>query len=460
MFPLLSKYKSNKIISMKNKGSICFSVLLCSLLMLNSACSTESSVDGKQHQPNSTPEMDVSILTSANSWVYTNEVETAMVVTDNGINNWEKTTTKIRTYFSVDKLGEINIGLKAKLLSGKSTVKVTFNGASKVIDITETSTKNLYVGTFTVSQKGYHFVEIQGITRTGVEFAEVSHVLIGGSATKGNLYYVKDDVYWGRRGPSVHLSYQKPDTAGDVVWFYNEVTVPKGNDVVNSYFMANGFGEGYFGMQVNSATERRVLFSVWSAFSTDDPNQIPDDYKVEKLAAGSNVVVQDFGNEGSGKQSIKLFNWKADTTYKFLIKAVPSQDNSTDYTAYFYAPESGQWELVASLRRPKTTTYLTRPHSFLENFSPSMGDKVRKVSFTNQWVYDVDGTWHELVEAKFTADATARKEARLDYSGGLLGEGFFLRNCGFFSDNEIIDSFHTRTNTGVAPVIDFDSLPK
>jgi len=450
---------ANKIKGMKNKVSIYVGVLLSGLLLLGSSCSNESD-EGSKKQAVVIPEMDISILTSANSWVFNNEVETEALITDNGIAHWKKTNTKIRTYFRVDKLGEINIGLKARVLSGKSTIKVTFNGESKIIDVNETSFNNLFAGTFTIVQKGYHFVEIQGVTKEGAEFAEVSELLIGGSATKGNLYYVKDDVYWGRRGPSVHLSYQKPDAVGDVVWFYNEVTVPEGNDVVNSYFMANGFGEGYFGMQVNSATERRILFSVWSAFSTDDPNQIPDDYKVEKLAAGSNVTVQNFGNEGSGKQSIKLFNWKAGTTYRFLLKAVPSQNNSTDYTAYFYAPETGVWELVASLRRPKTTTYLTRPHSFLENFSPSMGDKTRKVSFTNQWIYDVDGNWHELVKAKFTADATARKDARLDYAGGLMDAGFFLKNCGFFSDNEGMDSYHTRSPTGVAPVIDFDLLPK
>jgi hypothetical protein len=47
-----------------------------------------------------------------------------------------------------------------------------------------------------------------------------------------------------------------------------EITVPVGQDPIGSYFMANGFGEGYFGFQVNSKTERRVLFSVWSPFRT------------------------------------------------------------------------------------------------------------------------------------------------------------------------------------------------
>jgi hypothetical protein len=44
--------------------------------------------------------------------------------------------------------------------------------------------------------------------------------------------------------------------------------------------MATGFAEGYFGMQVNSDQERRILFSIWSTYETDDPSRIPEDEKV------------------------------------------------------------------------------------------------------------------------------------------------------------------------------------
>ena len=64
--------------------------------------------------------------------------------------------------------------------------------------------------------------------------------------------------------------------------------------------MAIGFGEGYFGMQVNSATERRILFSVWSPQSTDNPNEISGDNKVELLQKGDGVTINEFGGEGSG----------------------------------------------------------------------------------------------------------------------------------------------------------------
>lgn len=433
-------------------------LFLSTLMFFNVSCSSDD--DGNQPPvvPEA-PEMNISIMTSANSWVYKNPSKTNTIITDNGIDNWKDTSTKIRTYFRVEKTGQIHIGLKAKVTNGSSVVKVTFNGVTATVDISKTSFEKIFADSFTVAEPGYHFVEIQGVSKTGSEFGEVSHILIGGAATNGDLYYVKEDVYWGRRGPSVHLSYEKPEAAGDVLWFYNEMTIPEGEDKLGTYFMANGFGEGYFGIQVNSEIERRVLFSVWSAYSTDDPSQIPADYKVEKLAAGADVTVQDFGNEGSGLQSIRRYNWEAGTTYKFLLKAEPSENNSTDYTAYFFSPEIGEWELMSSLRRPKTSTYLSRPHSFLENFSTAMGDESRKVLYTNQWVYDTSATWHQISKVRFTADATARKDSRLDYAGGVEGENFFLKNCGFFSDKATIDSYFEKPLSGSAPTIDFESLP-
>ncbi len=80
----------------------------------------------------------------------------------------------------------------------------------------------------------------------------------------GNMFY------WGRRGPSVHLGYETPKNV-PLQYAHTEIVVPKGDDTIGSYFMANGFAEGYFGIQVNSPRERRVLFSVWSPFSTDNP---------------------------------------------------------------------------------------------------------------------------------------------------------------------------------------------
>jgi hypothetical protein len=379
-------------------------------------------------------EYKINIPVYGNTWLINKPMRSDELISETGIRGWTQESDRFRTYFRVEKTGLIQIAVMAKVISGKSKLKATFCGKSKNISLSN-------------------------IQKSSNEFAQISEVLISGEATSGKVNYVKDDFYWGRRGPSVHLNYEVPAEAGNVRWFYNEMTIPEGNDVVGSYFMANGFSDGYFGIQVNSETERRILFSVWSPFKTDDPNAIPEDHKIKLLRKGQDVYSGEFGNEGSGGQSYRKYLWKAGTTYRFLIKGEPSENNSTDYTAYFFAPEIGKWELIASFRRPQTQTYLKRLHAFLENFIPEMGCVTRQVRYTNQWVCNTEGKWTELLRAKFTADATARKESRLDYAGGNTGSFFFLKNCGFFSDKVPFDAWFSRSGSGKAPDINFSQLP-
>jgi len=251
----------------------------------------------------------------------------------------------------------------------------------------------------------------------------------------------------------VHLRYDIPDKAKDIVWFYNGITVPEGNDILGSYFMADGFADGYFGMQVNGPDERRILFSVWSPYRTDNPKDIPEDYRIKLLKKGEDVRAGEFGSEGSGGQCYRKFMWKAGTTYRFLLKGEPSANKSTDYTAYFFAPEVGSWQLIASFRRPKTEDYLKSLYSFLENFHTETGCITRRALYSNQWVCTKEGKWFELTSARFTADATAKKESRLDYSGGVENGAFFLKNCGFFNEKAEINSVFLRGKTGRQPDI-------
>jgi len=351
----------------------------------------------------------------------------------------------------------LHVGLNAKVPEGTSVIRVTVGGESKEITLANTDYQDLVVGKFDLPSAGYHYIEVQGISNSGYWIGDINEVLIGGFATAGPLIYVKDGFYFGRRGPSVHLSFLLPGDT-DVQWFYNEITVPEGDDVIGSFFMANGFAGGYFGMQVNSEMERRILFSVWSPYNTDNPAEIPEESKVLLLGKGRGVTTGEFGNEGSGGQSYKVFDWQAGNTYKFLLRGEPNGDNYTAYTAYFYAPEEGEWRLIAGFNRPLTNTYLTRFHSFLENFIPATGFIRRKGLFSNQWIRDKDGNWQELTKAKFTADATARKEARLDYAGGSEGTSFYLENCGFFDDAATLDIKLERSSTGNPPDIDFSQL--
>lgn len=402
------------------------------------------------------------------------------VITRNGIENWNSSNTSFKVYVRFAKKGSLAISLKdVSKVNGGKELGFSMNNQKTHILIKEDKAI-VPVAEWQVKDTGYVAIEIRGLGTTGTQFPNIGSLILSGTAVNEQTSYVKNNegnfFHWGRRGPSVHLNYQLPAQT-DAEWFYNEVTVPKGEDVIGSYFMANGFGEGYFGIQVNSATERRILFSVWSPFTTDNPKDIPESHKIQLLKKGKGVHTGEFGNEGSGGQSYLKYNWKAGNTYKFLLRAAPGQrvpsanashgavdlenlrDSTTTYTAYFFAPELNEWQLIASFKRPKTQTYLKRLHSFLENFIPEYGDRSRKVMFNNQWICDVKGDWTELNTARFTTDNTGNVNYRKDYAGGLANGSFYLKNGGFFSNFTPAKTMFTRKAAGKKPQIDFAKLP-
>jgi Domain of unknown function (DUF3472)/Domain of unknown function (DUF5077) len=321
-------------------------------------------------------------------------------------------------------------------------------------------------GIFEVADTGYQCIYLKGM-----QLSDRS-IIVQGEPLNGRVAFVPNNegnfFYWGRRGPSVHLHYNVP--AGEQAeWFYNEVTVPKGQDIEGSYFMACGFGEGYFGMQVNSPTERHILFSVWSPFETDNPASVPDSLRIRVLRKGDSVHAQAFGDEGSGGQSFLNYMWQAGHTYRFLIHARPGTDRHTVFTAWFYAPEEGRWRLIASFSRPKTQTWLTGLHSFLENFDPEQGIHQRYVLFNHQWIRDTAGRWVGLHRAEFTTDNTGRKGYRMDFAGGVRDGAFYLENCGHFSTYTPTNSWFERpedplgrgrdADVGQGPDVNVGALP-
>lgn len=215
--------------------------------------------------------------------------------------------------------------------------------------------------------------------------------------------------------------------------------------------MVSGFSGGYFGIQVNSATVRKVLFSIWDADNGE---------KTTLVSKGANVVVKGFGGEGTGGQAYLAFGWKADTTYKFITCIRPeSSSGSTLFSAWFFTPETDAWRYIATWKRPSTTTYQSGVHSFLENFTDTRGYVGRRVRYGNQWARNTPEAWSEITTGRFTGDATASNAQRMDYAGGLENGQFYLRNCGFFSDFVSLDQDFTRPATGTQPTVDVSKLP-
>ena len=407
------------------------------------------------------PDTSITVPLGGNAW-RTDPDTLGGNISNGGIVNWTNKHAVFTAYVRFAKKGAFKLYLNLKAPEGGSKLSVNALKETREVTVTGKSLHDQYAGEWTVTDTGYVAIEIKALNKTGSIYADIPALTLTGPGIASNTSYVKnnegDFFYWGRRGPSVHLGYVVPDNT-NAEWFYNEVTVPEGNDVLHSYFMACGFAEGYVGMQVNSPTERHILFSVWSPFETDDPKKIPEDKKISMLKKGDYVHTGEFGSEGSGGQSYMLYNWKAGTTYKFLIRAKPGADDHTTYTAWFFAPELGKWQLIASFSRPQTSTYLKHLHSFLENFEPEQGTITREVYFNKEWIADEKGKWAEINKARFTADNTGAKGYRMDYAGGVDGKNFYLRNCGFFDHYTIRNTLFEKPLTGEKPDVDLDKLP-
>lgn len=392
----------------------------------------------------------IQVPLGGNAFVTRAEPDATEVITDQGLSHWTRPGTVTSIYFRLSQGGALRCALAGNLNgSASSTVQVSINGQPFTVNLNGSGTRSFEVGTVAIPGPGYVRVDLQGIRKNGPSFGEISALELSGPAAATQVLCAKDaeNFYWSRRGPSVHLAYEVP---ADTEYFYSEVTVPVGQDAVGSYVMANGFAEGYCGIQVNSPTERRVLFSVW-----DPPSGGP----TALVRKGPGVVDNSFGGEGTGGQSYLAFNWVAGRTYGFLTRATPDQANATNYSAWFFAPEVGAWRFLATWKRPNTNTYLVRCHSFLENFLDFNGFLGRRACFGNQWARSAAGAWTELTQGRFTGDDTARKQQRMDFAGGLEGGQFYLRNGGFFDDYVALNQTYRRPATGRSPEVDVAQLP-
>ncbi|WP_202182919.1 DUF3472 domain-containing protein [Chitinophaga solisilvae] len=440
---------------MKKKHTLHAGLLLLSAVMFFS-CSKQpaNSIEGRSALA-STESLPAAasydVPLGGNAYVTTKAPGGAEVITSNGLGNWTSAASITSTYFRVALTGTLNISVKMKVPSGTSNIKVTVNGTTFNKTVTGNAYTTYSIGSVNVTSAGYIQVDLQGVSKSGSYFGDVSHIVISGAATANNVVYANDasNYYWSRRGPSVHMSYPIP-SGTTAEWFYNELTVPAGEDKIGSYFMSNGFDGGYFGIQVNSATERRVLFSVWD----------PATGKTTLVRKGPGVTDNAFGGEGTGGQSYLIFNWAAGTTYKFLTHILPDGSGGTDYSSWIYTPETGTWRFIATWKRPNTTSYYTGAYSFLENFNDNNGYYGRKVLINNEWIRSTTGTWSELTAGRFTADATATADQRRDYAGGIDATGaFYLKNGGFFANYVNYNTNFTRTATGQTPVVNLNTLP-
>ena len=365
-----------------------------------------------------------------------------------GIVGWKNPAQKILWFGEIKTPGQLNCSVALRLPAGTET-KLRLTVAGKSIEAMAKGADDNIVsasfGSFDIATTGYQKFALESLNAAGQSAGDIEILQLDGSAAKDAHFNLKPR----RNAASVHLAYP---TLGftNVDAFYCEVTVVE--TPLWTYFEACGWHRGYFGMQVNSPTERRIIFSVWdSGNESVSRDKVGQADRVTLVAKGENVFSGDFGNEGTGGHSHLVYDWKTGEKQRFIVTAKPTDTTHTIYAGYWFQPEQKKWMLISSWKAPKDGAFLHGLYSFVENFGGDNGLLNRKALYGNQWLRTADGQWHEVTTASFSCDPTG-KEDRFDRFMGVENGQFFLSTGGFLPGFTKFGEKFTRPPAGKAPL--------
>lgn len=365
-----------------------------------------------------------------------------------GVTRWTDPALKVLWFGQFKQPGELKAAVALRLPQGsESRLRLTVAGQSREAKVTgagDATTVTADFGSFSINSAGYQQFALESLNPAGSPNGDIASLLLEGPALAGAHFNLKER----RNAASVHLNYPIP-TDSKIDWFYNEATAAA--DPVHTFYMACGFNRGYFGMQVNSPTERRIIFSVWdSGAEAVDRKKVGAADRVQLIAKGEGVDAGDFGNEGTGGHSHLVYPWKTGQPQRFLLGAKPVDATHTIYAGYWFHPEKKEWMLIAAMKAPKDGGLLKHLHSFSENFVGTNAYLQRKALYGNQWIHLAGGDWQELTTASFSHDATGRAD-RFDRFMGVEDGRFFLAHGGFVEGFTPFGQKFTRPATGKLP---------
>lgn len=374
-------------------------------------------------------------------------VDGARVSSRSGITGWNDPALKVLWFGEIKTPGQLECALALRLPAGASSkLALTVAGQSRVITIRGEGTNWITArfGSFEIKEAGYVRFALASANPAGQPSGDLEALVLDGPAIKDAHFNLKPR----RNAASVHLAYPVPKGT-NVEAFYCEMTGVE--EPLWTYYMACGWHRGYFGMQVNSPTERRIIFSVWdSGNEAVSRSKVADDDRVKLVAKGEGVYSGDFGNEGTGGHSHLKYPWKTGEKQRFMVTAKPTDATHTIFSGFYFHPEKKAWMLISSWKAPKDGGWLRGLYSFSENFGGSNGHLVRKALYGNQWIRTDQGEWIEVTTASFSHDSTGKAD-RLDRYMGLENGQFFLSHGGFISGFTKYGEKFTRPATGKAP---------
>lgn len=368
-------------------------------------------------------------------------------VLKSGISGWKEMGTNVSWFGQLNRIGDLSAVVDLKLPAGQTvgfrlTVGAEAHEAKLIRENGRVVSANF--GTFRIQHQGYVRFRLESLEEDMGSGVQVGALVLSGPAAEGAHFNLSPR----RNAASVHLSYPV-DSRERISAFYCEMTGVE--DPLWTYYMACGWHRGYFGIQVISSTERRVIFSVWdSGDEAFDRSRVANENRVHLVAKGEGVYSGDFGNEGTGGHSHLKFAWKTGDRQRFLVTAEPTSKNHTVFSGYYFRPDLQEWTLISSWKAPREGQYMRRLYSFSENFVGRNGHLVRKALFGNQWIRKADGKWLELTSAKFSHDQTGESD-RQDRFMGIEDGQFFLSHGGFLKGYTQAGESFTREPTLRSP---------
>ncbi len=371
----------------------------------------------------------------------------ANVESPSGLTGWNGPALKVTWFGEIKTPGKCTATLQLRLPENRmSKLRLTVAGHTHEAEAKGAGEKSVTIsfGEYDISTPGYQAFALASSNSEGQPNGDLETLILDGPALDKAHFNLKPR----RNAASVHLAYPVPKGT-NISAFYCEMTGV--DEPLWTYYMACGWHRGYFGMQVNRATERRIIFSVWDSGNEGvDRSKVAAADRVTLIAKGEGVESGDFGNEGTGGHSHWVYPWKTGELQRFIVTAQPTDATHTVYSGYYFHPEQKKWKLISSWRAPKEGGYLRGLYSFSENFGGANGHLRRKALYGNQWIRTDAGQWIELTTATFSHDGTGKAD-RLDRFMGLENGQFFLSHGGYVAGYTEYGKPFQRPAIGQAP---------
>ncbi|MDO4752311.1 MAG: DUF3472 domain-containing protein [Akkermansia sp.] len=244
--------------------------------------------------------------------------------------------------------------------------------------------------------------------------ALASAVLPQAMADRNSDYWAPENMA-ARQCTSVHLGYLP--VLPEHTAAYQELVVEK--SAPGTYFAANNFGCGYIGVQeLCEKTEdgtryvRVAIFSIWDAKdSGDNPHAAPEEERAKLVQKGRLVKTRRFGGEGTGGNSMRVFDWKEGDVIRTLVIERPDGEDFRQIAGYIWDPETQQWELLSCWRIQALDRGLGGGCGFVEDFRRNVESKKheRRATFGPAWRWD-GKKWHPATQFRFSKDGNPNME--------------------------------------------------